>query len=109
LVKRVQKLADCGVRDRDRTVEVGEILPDVGGVGQIVGHHDVVGLGRVVALAWIGPVGFKEAGSEQERLLGRIRQPAGGVLYDILAVGVRHIEFLEAKLRRVCCFVLHTE
>ena len=109
MVKRVEQPADRGVGDRDRPVEVGEILPDVGGIGQIVGHHDVVGVGGFVAVARIWPVRFEEARGEQERLLGRIGEPAGGVLDDVFAVGVRHVEFVEAELRRVRRLVLHTE
>jgi hypothetical protein len=77
---------DRGVGDGDRPVELGQILPDVAGVGQIVGHHDVIGVGRVVALARIGPVRFEEARGEQERLPGRVGEPPGGVLDDIFAV-----------------------
>ena len=74
----VEQPADRGVGDRDRPVEVGQILPDVGGVGQVVGHHDVGGVGRFVAFARIGPVRFEEARGQQERRrLGRARRASG--------------------------------
>ena len=52
---------------------------------------------------------FEETRGEQERLLGRFGEPAGGVLDDVLAVRVGHVELVEAELRRVRRLVLHSE
>ena len=78
LVQCVEQSADGGVGNGDRPVELGQVLPDVGGVGQIVGHHDVIGVGGVIAVAWIRAVCFEEARSEQERQFGRVGEPADG-------------------------------
>ena len=66
----VEQPADGRVGDGDRSVELGEILPDVGSVGQVVGDDDVGGVGRFVTIARVGPVRLEETGREQERLIG---------------------------------------
>ena len=97
----VEQLADRGVGDGDRAVEVGEVLPHVGDVGQVVGQVDGVGVGGFVAVARVGPVRLEEAGGQQERLLPAHRRSHWvAVLDDVLAVRVRHVELVEARARR---------
>ena len=65
----VEQLADGGIGDRDRAVELGEVLADFVGVRQVVGHGDVVGVRGLVAVARVGAVRFEEARGQEERLL----------------------------------------
>ena len=94
--------AHRGVGSRDRSVELGQILAHLNGIGQIVGCIDSGGVGGFVAIAWIGAMRFEEAGGQQERLAGvMVTQPLLRLFDDVLAVGVGHVEFVEAQPRRV--------
>ncbi len=109
----VEQSADGGVGDGDRAVEVGEVATDRVGVGQGVGHHDVRGVGGLVPVVRIGPVGFEETGRQQERTAlldgGALGEPLLGAVDDIVAVGVGHVEFVEAEPGGEGGLVLHTE
>ncbi len=67
--KGVQYPADRGVGGRDGSVELGQILAYLNGIGQIVGQIDSVGVGGFVTLSRVWPVGFEEPGRQQERLV----------------------------------------
>ena len=105
----VEQLADGRVGDGDRAVELGEVLADVPGIGQVVGDGDLVGVRGFIALTRVGPVRLEEARGEQERFVLRISQPCDGVLDDVLTVRVRDVELVKSQPRRIRCLMLHAE
>ena len=108
--KRVQYPADRGVGGRDGSVEVGQILAHLNGIGQIVGRIDSGGVGRFVAIPRIRAVRFEEAGRQQKWSAGvMVAQPLLSPFHHIFAVGVRYVELVETQPRRVGCLVLHSE
>ena len=94
--ERVQYPADCGVGGRDGSVEFGQILAYLNGIGQIVGRIDSGGVGRLVAIPRIGPVRFEKARGQQKWSAAVVvAQPLLSPLDDVFAVGVRYVELVE--------------
>ena len=107
--KRVEQLPDGGVGDGDRAVELGQVLADFVGLGQIVGHRDGGPVRGLVAVARVGAVGLEEARGQQERLARRIGKPSCRAVDHVFAVGIRDVELVEAEPGWIRGFVLHTE
>ena len=84
-----QQPAHRRVRRGDTAVQTGEILADLGCVRQKPGYADQVGIGRLVLVGRIGPMGFEEARREEERPIHPVRdvvgQPFLGACDDVVA------------------------
>ena len=105
----VEQLPDGGVRDGDRAVELRQVLTDIVGLGQKVGHHDRISVRGVVAVGRVRTVGLEEARGQQERLPRRVGQPLRRAVHHVLAVGVGHIELVKTEPGRIRGLVLHAE